>query len=76
MKLCEHAGTCAFFTRAVDGEDLANFFKEIYCHDNFGRCARYRVALAHGRETVGEDIFPNEHDFVSVFSQAGRPRHS
>lgn len=82
---CKLAQQCVFLAGRDEGEEMRAYLTGLYCAGNFSDCARYRAALDMGQELVPDDIFPNEDDFVSLFTwavnlretqdrKAGRPR--
>lgn len=74
MSQCNLAKQCVFFAGGDEGQEMQEYLTGLYCAGNFSDCARYRAALEMGQELVPDDIFPNEEDFVSLFSWAGNPR--
>ncbi len=64
---CSLIETCIFFNdKMANMPSMADMFKERYCRDAYGTCARYAVFEAVGRENVPKDLYPNEKDKVAI----------
>lgn len=51
-----------------EGKEMLEYLADRYCAGDFNACARYKTALDVGQELVPDDLFPNENDFLSLFS--------
>ena len=60
MPDCASLEKCPFFNdKMIDMPSMAETYKRQYCHDDFHRCARFRVKKALGKEAVPTDLYPN-----------------
>jgi hypothetical protein len=61
MAECEKLNVCPFFRDELSYlPRTAEHMKQVYCHGDKTRCARYMVA-AHGIEAA-RDLYPNQMD--------------
>lgn len=73
MPVCERLPKCAFFNdKMKDMPAMSELYKRQYCQDDFGVCARHRVAIALGADKVPADLFPNQASRVSVIVQEAK----
>jgi len=68
MTHCNFIKECVFFAIRDEGKEMREYLAGLYCAGDFNACARYRIALDMGQELVPDDLFPNENDFLSLFS--------
>ena len=55
--------TCIFLSdRMAKQSTIAEMFKQVFCHDNKSRCARYMVFVKLGIKKVPCDLFPSSID--------------
>ena len=65
MADCECHPSCLFFNdKMSDRQGMAQIYKARYCQGDNGRCARYRVFQAVGRNILLPDLYPNQRDRV------------
>jgi hypothetical protein len=61
MADCEVLDRCPFFNEVMQGmPEHAELFKQLYCHGGNDICARYMILRKLGRESVPQNLFPNE----------------
>lgn len=68
MTHCNFIKECIFFAMRDEGKEMREYLAGLYCAGDFNACARYKTALDVGQELVPDDLFPNENDFLSLFS--------
>jgi len=60
---CEKLPTCIFFNGQMENMPaVAGVLKKQFCHGDFGRCARFRVAARLGASEVPTDLYPNDEE--------------
>jgi len=63
MADCEMIARCIFFNdKMANMPSTANMLKKKYCQGDFGKCARYVVCKALGKEKVPSDLTPSQMD--------------
>ena len=61
MAHCELTEKCVFFNGHMAGmPSTADMLKNLYCLQDFDKCARYMIVKELGREKVPADLFPNQ----------------
>ena len=61
MAHCELIEKCVFFNgHMADMPSTADMLKNLYCQQDFDKCARYVIVKEMGREKVPADLFPNQ----------------
>ena len=75
MPDCEVLERCPFFNDVMQSmPDHAELFKQLYCHGGNDICARYMVFKKLGKESVPQDMFPNEVTRANtMLTTAGKP---
>lgn len=59
--MCELAHTCIFFNDMMGSmPETSTIMKARYCKASYHDCARYLVYLSLGRESVPDDLAPND----------------
>jgi len=57
---CKFLEGCRFYQGKMDIDSaIGQMYKKRYCEGEWNECARFRVAIALGREKVPVDLFPN-----------------
>ncbi|MFZ1290191.1 MAG: hypothetical protein WAR79_08870 [Melioribacteraceae bacterium] len=60
MQQCDCLNGCPFFNDKMSIESgLGKIFKRNYCLGNFMECARHKVKVALGKESVPSNLYPN-----------------
>ena len=63
MKECELLETCVFINDYLSSlPSQIAMLKRQYCHSDYQKCARYKLAQLIDREKVPRDLDPTEHE--------------
>lgn len=63
MSKCELIEKCIFFeNQIIEMPSTATAFKQLYCEQNYEKCARYMVAKTIGFDKVPDDLYPGQRD--------------
>jgi hypothetical protein len=72
MGECELTAGCIFFNdKMADMPSMASMMKTVYCKSDPGKCARYMIVKAVGRDKVPTDLFPNQVDKAAAVIKRG-----
>ena len=70
---CTKLAACPFFNDRMPMEKgLGALYKKNYCDGEYGKCARYQVSEAMGKEKVPSNLYPNQAERVGDIL-AGKP---
>jgi hypothetical protein len=69
---CSRTEACPFFqSRMVKMPATAEMFRHKYCHNEWAKCARFRVLAVYGSAGVPDDLSPNdEHGADALLREA------
>ncbi len=70
MSKCPKIEICPFFNGEMPQlSSTVVSLKEVYCHADYDKCARYQVALQLGSNHVPDDLFPFESKKIETIRQ-------
>ena len=60
---CPLLSKCAFFNDVLEEMPSTSIYmKNLYCRNQYGDCARYRVFMEAGKNIPPNDLFPHDEE--------------